>query len=165
MHRTFELSECGLAQPSLISNQSYVSCLFYRPPTSACSVRDTANMQQPIPLAEHKRLAGRIPASASVNTCQWTTTVFTSTTQLKSCARTHTRSLMCPYIRKGHSTNMNNATPWPWLEENCREQTPMFSRKARHVPKLIKNRIECVLQNGPSNRMVKIEASTPHSSA
>jgi len=71
LHRTFELSECGLAQPSLISNQSYVSCRFHRPPTSACSVRDTANMQQPIPLAEHKRLAGRIPASASVNTCQW----------------------------------------------------------------------------------------------
>jgi len=62
LHRTFELSECDLAQPSLISNQSYVSCLLHRPPTSACSVRDTANMQQPIPLAEHERLAGRIPS-------------------------------------------------------------------------------------------------------
>lgn len=54
LHRTPNYLKHGLAQPSLISNQSYVSCFVHRTPTSASSARNYANMQCPMPLAKPK---------------------------------------------------------------------------------------------------------------
>jgi len=63
LHRTPNYLKHGLAQPSLTSNQSYVSCSLQRTLTFASNARNYANMQCPVPL-KAKRLAGK-PQPAS----------------------------------------------------------------------------------------------------
>jgi len=63
LHRTPNYLKHGLAQPSLTSNQSYVSCSLQRTLTFASNARNYADMQCPVPL-KAKRPAGK-PQPAS----------------------------------------------------------------------------------------------------